>query len=222
MPAIRPLDATPGMPAPAPVRSAPVRPVRPVAARATLFRQGDRADHLYEVAAGVAGLTLMLECGRRQVVSFVHPGDWVGFPVGGRHRADCEALTGLAVIAHRRAALEGPEGDPALRRRMQDAALREIVQLQDHLLLLARKGASGKLASFLCGLADRHGRRAPGGVALDLEVPRRDIADYLCISVETVSRTLTRMCADGLIRRDGPTRLVVADRAGLAAMAGAG
>ncbi|MBM2578106.1 helix-turn-helix domain-containing protein [Jannaschia sp. Os4] len=213
------LRAQPFAPAPASRPLPPVRPVRSLAPRAALFREGDRASHVFEVVSGTLRQTRLLECGRRQVVAFAHPGDMVGFPADGAHHADCEALTAVTVIAHPRAALDGAGGEPDLHRRLHGAALREIARLQDHLLLLARKGAVGKLASFLGDLADRHGAPCADGTALDLEMPRTDIADYLCLTIETVSRTLTRMCDEGVLRREGTSRLVVTDRDGLGDMA---
>ena len=197
------------------------RPVRVVPARAALFREGDPADDVFELVSGTLRLVRVLETGRRQVVSFAHAGDVVGLPAGGRHHADCEALTDATVIAHRRPIAGGRAADPELCRRIHDAALNEVARLQDHLLQLARKGATGKLAAFIDALADRQGIPRPGGIAVELEMPRADIADYLCLTIETVSRTLTRMCEDGVILRDGPARLVISDRAGLRAMAGA-
>jgi CRP/FNR family transcriptional regulator/CRP/FNR family nitrogen fixation transcriptional regulator len=223
---IRKMKASPTtdrlVPRPPPARDADgahVRPVRSLAACATLFREGDVARHLYEIVSGTLRLTRVLETGKRQVVAFAHPGDVVGFPAGGLHHADCEALTDVTVIAHRRSALEDAGRDPALHRRLQTAALTEISRLQDHLLMLARKGATGKLAGFLSELADRQGAPEPRGIDVSLEMPRADVADYLCLSPETVSRTLTRMSDEGLILRDGATRLIVTDRAGLRAMA---
>ena len=222
MSAIRSDHRTAPAPFAAPIpRPFHVRPVRSVVPLAVLFREGDAAGHLYEVIAGTLRLTRVLETGRRQVVAFAHPGDVVGFPAGGLHHADCEALTEATVIAHAGSALTGAGRDPELRQSLQAAALAEIAQLQDHLLLLARKGAAGKLASFLGDLADRRGAAGPDGIALDLEMPRADIADYLCLTIETVSRTLTRMCDEGLIVRDGAARLIVTDRAGLERMASA-
>ncbi len=217
MNAIRSIDvAAPVLHNASPVR---IRPVRAFGARETVFREADPAEHVYEVVSGTLRLTRMLETGRRQVVAFAHPGDVVGFPAAGSYHADCEALTDVAVIAHRRTALDVPAMDPALHARLQDAAMREIAKLQDHLLVLARKGAAGKLASFLGQLADGQGAPGPDGIALDLEMPRSDVADYLCLTIETVSRMLTRMCEEGLVARDGPSRLVVLDRDGLHAMA---
>lgn len=202
-----------------PARPSHIRPVRSLAPRTVLFHEGDAAGHLYEVVSGTLRQTRVLETGRRQVVAFAHAGDVVGFPAGGLHHAECEALTDVTVIAHARSVLDDPEADVALHRRLQLSALSEIAHLQDHLLLLARKGAAGKLASFLGELADRMGTAAPGGIALEPEMSRTDIADYLCLTIETVSRTLTRMCADGIIARDGTTRLLIADRDRLDAMA---
>lgn len=202
-----------------PARPSHVRPVRSLAPRGMLFREGDTADHVYEAVSGTLRLTRVLETGRRQVVAFAYPGDIIGFPAGCLYHADCEALTEVTVIAHRRAVLDDPLVEPDLHRRLQVAALAEIVHLQDHLLLLARKGAGSKLASFLSELADRQGTAEPDGIAIDLEMPRADIADYLCLTIETVSRTLTRMSEEGLLQRDGPTRLIVTDRDGLETLA---
>lgn len=195
--------------------------IRSVEEGATLFREADPVTHLIELRTGVLRLTRVLETGRRQVIAFAYPGAVVGFPAEGRHHCDCEALTPATVSAHRRAALEESGTDPALHRRLQEAALREIAALQDHLMLLARKGARGKLASFLLHLLERQGRIEGGALVLDLAMPRADIADYLCMTVETVSRTLTHMRRAGLIRLDGCQRVVLLDRGGLAALAGA-
>ncbi|MEM7644013.1 MAG: helix-turn-helix domain-containing protein [Pseudomonadota bacterium] len=195
--------------------------LRSVPEGATLFREADPVTHLFELRTGVLRLTRVLETGRRQVVAFAHPGDVVGFPAGGLHHCDCEALTPATLAVHRRAALEGGGTDPALHRRLQAAALREIAALQDHLLLLARKGARGKLASFLLNMIDAHGQARGGHAVLELEMPRADIGDYLCMTVETVSRTLTQMRAAGIIRLDGCQRIVLLDREGLMEMAGA-
>lgn len=204
-------------------RRANLRPVRSVAAGDTLFREADEADHLFEVVSGVLRQTRLLETGRRQVVAFAHPGDIVGFPAGGGlHHSDCEALTPGSVLVHRRSALHDPSADPELHKHLQNAALAEIAALQDHLLLMARKGARGKLASFVAQLVERHGHSGEDGrPVLDLPMPRADIADYLCMSVETVSRGLTQMRQDGLIRLDGCQRVVILDRDGLDQMAGA-
>ncbi|MEM7488279.1 MAG: helix-turn-helix domain-containing protein [Pseudomonadota bacterium] len=195
--------------------------LRSVPQGTALFREADPAAHLFEVRTGVLRLTRMLETGRRQVVAFAHPGDVVGFPSDGLHSCDCEALTPATLAVHRRAALEAGWSDPVLHRRLQDAALREIATLQDHLLLMARKGARGKLASFLLHVIDRHGRVRDGRQVLDLAMPRADIADYLCMTAETVSRTLTHMRAAGILRLDGCQRIVLLDRGRLQDVAGA-
>ncbi|MEM8822378.1 MAG: helix-turn-helix domain-containing protein [Pseudomonadota bacterium] len=207
--------------APAQRRSYHLRPVRMVEAGQTLFREADEANHLFEVVSGSLRLTRLLETGRRQVVAFAHPGDVVGFPAYGLHHSDCETLTSATIMVHRSAALQNAADDPDLHRHLQSAALAEIAALQDHLLLMARKGARGKLASFLIHLADRHGRAHRDGVCVDLAMPRADIADYLCMSVETVSRSLTQLRQSGFIRLEGCQRIVVLDRAGLEEIAGA-
>ncbi|GIT91550.1 hypothetical protein JANAI62_20070 [Jannaschia pagri] len=205
-------------PKPATAR-AHVRPMRNLPRQATLYRERDAADTLYEVTSGLLRLTRVLETGRRQVVAFAQPGDILGYAAGPVHQADCEALTDVTVLTHRRSALDDAQTNPVLRQRLQAGAMAQITALQDHLLLLARKGAVGKLAAFLCHLEGRSTVLSSDGTVIDLGAPRGDIADYLCISLETVSRTLTRMCEDGILRRDGVSRLIVRDSAGLAALA---
>lgn len=196
-------------------------PVRSFEPGGTIFREADPAHYLFEVVTGTLRLTRLLETGRRQVVAFAHAGDVIGFPAAGRHHSDCEALTEVTLLTHRGAVLADPAANPDLHHRLQSAALAEIASLQDHLLLMARKGACGKLASFLLVLADRHGCRSGDRFILDLAMRRGDIADYLCMTVETVSRSLTRMRLDGLIRLQTAQKIVVLDRDGLKAMAGA-
>ncbi|WP_298432443.1 helix-turn-helix domain-containing protein [uncultured Jannaschia sp.] len=202
-----------------------LRAGRPTALRTldageTLFREADAMTHLFELRSGVLRLTRFLETGRRQVVAFAYPGDIVGFPAGRLHHSDCEALTPATVAAHRRAALDGPGADPGLHDELREAALAEIVALQDHLMLLARIGARGKLASFLLHLMENQGTLRDGYMTIDLPMPRADIADYLCTTVETVSRALTQLRRSGAIRLDGIQRVVLLDRDRLAQIAG--
>ncbi|SDZ40283.1 CRP/FNR family transcriptional regulator, anaerobic regulatory protein/CRP/FNR family transcriptional regulator, nitrogen fixation regulation protein [Jannaschia faecimaris] len=196
-----------------------LHPVRTLREGESLFRETDPASYLFEVVSGVLRLTRLLETGRRHVIGFAHAGDIVGFSADGRHSADCEALSPAALLAHPRGVLEGSEDDGDTHQQVQLAALRQIETLQDHLLLMARPGACGKLASFILALANRHGSDVEGRLVVELEMPRADIADYLCMTVETVSRSLTKMRTRNLIRLETSQRIIILDRTGLEELA---
>ncbi|WP_298864366.1 helix-turn-helix domain-containing protein [uncultured Sulfitobacter sp.] len=160
---------------------------------AYLYFEGDEVEWLYQVTSGVMRLTRLLADGRRQVIAFGYPGDIVGFPSSGLHHTDCEALTPAQLQPFRRSALENGEGDPKLHNALLQAALREISEMQDHFMMLGRKSASEKVASFLCVLAERVGTDLGAYRGVTLPMSRSDIADFLGLTTETVSRTFTQL-----------------------------
>lgn len=168
-------------------------------AGAYLYFEGDPVDWLFEVKSGVLRLTRLLEDGRRQVIAFGYPGDIVGFPAGGLHHTDCDVLVDATLHPYRRAVLESGEGDPDLHKSLLQAALREISAMQDHFMMLGRKSAIEKVASFLCVLSDRVGMDQGGRLRVDLPMRRGDIADFLGLTTETVSRTLSQLRKSGII-----------------------
>jgi len=168
-------------------------------AESYLYFEGDPVDWLYQVKTGVLRLTRLLEDGRRQVIAFGYPGDIVGFPSGGLHHTDCDVLVDATLQPYRRSALESGEGDPALHSALLQAALSEISAMQDHFMMLGRKSAVEKVASFLCVLADRVGEDQGDQRRIDLPMRRGDIADFLGLTTETVSRTLTQLRKSGVI-----------------------
>jgi CRP-like cAMP-binding protein len=172
---------------------------------ACLFREGDQVNRLYQVLSGVVRLARVLEDGRRQVVSFGYPGDLVGFPNAGLHHSDCEALTEARLQPYRIALLEDGEGDPGLHRILLQHALREMSALQDHLMMLGRKSAVEKLSSFLFVLLHRPGNEAQ----ISLPMSRADIADFLGLTTETVSRVFTQLRKRGVIGFKGTQNLIV-------------
>ena len=164
-----------------------------------LYFEGDEVEWLYQVKSGVLRLTRMLEDGRRQVIAFGYPGDIVGFPSAGRHHTDCDALTDTCLQPFRRSVLEKGDGAPELHQQLLHAALREISAMQDHFMMLGRKSAVEKVTSFLVVLAQRVGAEVEGRVQFELPMRRADIADFLGITTETVSRTLTQLRKSGVI-----------------------
>ena len=192
------------------------RSVRRIAPGAHVFREGDAASHVYEVQTGILRLTRVLENGRRQVIAFALPGDIVGFPNGDLHHTDCEAIGPCEVIPHRREALENGEGNPETHRRLLKAALREISAMQDHFMMLARKSATEKVASFLMVLSERVSVRRGGLSTIELKMKRADIADFLGLTMETVSRTFTQLRNSGIISLQSAQSVVVLDADSLA------
>lgn len=178
-------------------------------AGACLYYEGDDVDWLYQVTRGVVRLTRLLVDGRRQVIAFGYPGDIVGFPSNGLHHTDCESLTDVHLQPFRRAALENGEGDPELHIGLLQAALGEISAMQDHFMMLGRKSAIEKVASFLCVLSDRVGCDLGAYRTIALPMSRSDIADFLGLTTETVSRTLTQLRKADIIAIDNIHTVVV-------------
>lgn len=167
-----------------------------------LYYEGQTAQNIYEVSSGVLRLTRVMEDGRRQVIAFGYPGDVVGFPCDGEYHTDCDALLPSTVIVYNRASLERSGGNPALHTKLLQAALREISAMQDHFLMLGRKSAGERVASFLLTLQERVGVPLGQFAQFDLPMSRSDIADFLGLTTETVCRTLTRLRKSNVIALD--------------------
>jgi CRP-like cAMP-binding protein len=174
-----------------------------------LFYEGDTVEWLYQVTSGVLRLTRLLEDGRRQVIAFGYPGDFLGFPSGGLHHTDCDVLVDARLRPYRRSVLENGEGDPMLHQELLQAALREISAMQDHFMMLGRKSAAEKVASFLCVLTDRVGENLGDYKQVQLPMGRADIADFLGMTTETVSRTFTQLRKSRIIAIDNIHTIIV-------------
>lgn len=200
--------------APAPQVHAQAR--RSVTVGQHLFHEGDEAHNVYEVTSGLLRLTRVLENGSRQVIAFALPGDIVGFPDGTAHHTDCDVLVSGEVVAYRRQMLEDGRGDPALHKRLLRAALAEISAMQDHFMMLARKSAPEKVASFLQVMAERTGKRDNGTTRIVLPMKRSDIADFLGLTIETVCRSFTRLRKARIIALEDAQTVIILDDARLA------
>lgn len=163
-----------------------------------VFGEGEPADQVYKVVRGAVRGFRVLSDGRRQICDFYLPGDVFGIEPSDEHRITAEALTDTVLIVARRSAL-GDENDGAASRRLWALAMNELRRSQDHALTLGRRSASERVANFLVDMAERLG----GGESLELPMSRQDIADYLGLTIETVSRTLTQLQVSGLIKLAG-------------------
>ena len=163
-----------------------------------LFAEGDEAEFFYEVATGAIRSYKLLSDGRRQIDAFHLRGDIFGLEAGSEHRFSAEAVGDVAVIGYRRSRLDALiEDHPAFRDKIMTATLRSLERAQNHMLLLGRKTAQEKLATFLLDMAERP---SSGEEHFELPMQRSDIADHLGLTIETVSRTLTQFARSGLIR----------------------
>jgi len=186
-----------------------------------LFREGDPADSFFNVTAGTAKLFKLLPDGRRQITGFVGPGHFLGLAVSDTYAFSAEAIEPVRFCRFPRARLRRLLDDfPAMEKRLLEVAANELVAAQEQMLLLGRKTARERLASFLLlqsrqGLACGHSRQR-----FNLPMTRGDIADYLGLTIETVSRTLTRLRGERMIEVVSQNELVIRDRRALESLAG--
>jgi len=164
----------------------------------TVFSEGDEAAFSYRVVSGAIRLCKHLVDGRRQISDFVLPGDYCGFLHLDEHRFTAEATSDLEVIAypHRQVEALG-ERMPSMRRRLTDFLSRRLMGVQDHLIMLGRQTARERVMSFLLRLATRAGAKDGDVVALPMN--RQDMADYLGLTIETVSRVMTDLKRSNLV-----------------------
>ena len=163
-----------------------------------IFAQDEDADLVHLVVSGAVRTTRLLSDGRRQVGAFYYPGDLIGLESGPLNRFSAEAICDATVLVVRRSALKTFAGDAALDRAIWEATRRELERTQDHLLVLGRKTACEKVASFLMNLAQRE--RAD---RVSMPMSRQDMADYLGLTIETVSRMLTQLQGQSVVEFDG-------------------
>lgn len=189
-----------------------VRQVRLISGQ-LLFQEGDDADTVFNVVRGIIKLYKLLPDGRRQITGFLFPGDFLGIAAGGAYSYSAEAVAEVTLCRFPRRKLYPLfERFPKLERRLLGIATDELTAAQDQMLLLGRKTASEKLSTFLLALADRSGVAGNSGDPVHVPMTRTDIADYLGLTVETVSRTLGRLKRAGLIEVPDTHAVVLARR----------
>lgn len=184
-----------------------------------LYAEGEAADFFYKVISGTVRICKVLNDGRRQIESFHLAGDMFGLECGAEHRFTAEAIDDLVVVSYRSRRIDGLIRDnPDLGSELMTSVMASLDRARDHMVLLGRKSAREKIASFLLDIAGR----LTDGDRFDLPMQRTDIADHLGLTIETVSRTLTQMARDGLITLAACGRSVVlSDRESLEALEGA-
>ncbi|MFP3943539.1 MAG: helix-turn-helix domain-containing protein [Alphaproteobacteria bacterium] len=164
----------------------------------SLFYEGDPATAVFNVAEGVVRLTKLLADGRRAVVGFVYPGSFLGLSATATHGYSAEAVTAVGTCRFARARLEAACAEmPELQHRLREMTSRELMAARNRMLTLGRKSLRERMATFLLELAEQD--RGGDPEVLSMPMSRSDVADYLGLTIETVSRCLTGMTRDSLI-----------------------
>ncbi|MCB2106211.1 MAG: helix-turn-helix domain-containing protein [Rhodobacteraceae bacterium] len=159
-----------------------------------LFREGDSSAWVFNVTDGAIRLSNMLGNGKRQVVGFLFPGDFLGFTGADEYKVTAEAVRGAKVCRFARSELTRLRHQlPQLEHRLFEMAESDLVAAQEHITILGQKSATEKMVAFLLMLSRKSAAR--GGVDNPVHLPmtREDIADFLGLAFETVSRCLTKL-----------------------------
>jgi CRP/FNR family transcriptional regulator len=171
----------------------------------TFIEEGDPASHFYDITHGDVRVFKSLADGRRQITGFMGIGHFLGLAVSGQYAFSAEAITEVNLCRFDRAPLLEVFAEfPALERKLLDVATHEMVIAQEQMLLLGRKTAIERVSSFLMSWAERDlsclaGGMLPDLMKLSLPMSRIDLADYLGLTTETVSRAFSQLKREGLI-----------------------
>jgi CRP/FNR family nitrogen fixation transcriptional regulator len=161
-----------------------------------IFAEGDDTDVFYKVISGVVRVCKFLNDGRRQIAAFHVEGDVFGIELGTDRLLSAEAVSNCTLIVYRRRNIEQlASKDETVSRQMFQFAMQNLSQAMGHSLLLARRGAAEKVAAFLLDWQARSGEKN----IIHLAMTRQEIADYLGLTIETVSRSFSQFERDGLI-----------------------
>jgi CRP/FNR family nitrogen fixation transcriptional regulator len=183
----------------------------PFLRNAEIYGESESADYLYKVVSGTVRTYKILTDGRRQIGAFYLPGDIFGLESGDEHDFSAEAITNCTVLVIKRSAVVALAArDNSVAQQLWAMTSRELRRVQDHVLLLIQT-AQERVAGFLLEMANR----ATVGNAVELSMPRQDIADYLGLTIETVSRMLTVLEKSAAIELPSSRRIVLRNRSAL-------
>ena len=192
-----------------------------------LIWEGDDSLLVANVIGGVLKLSTGTEDGREQIVGVVYPSDFIGRPFGGTTRHSVTALSDAEVCIFARSDFDKfAHEPPALEHKLLQRTLAELDRTRKWMLLLGRKNAEEKLATFLLDMSERLAEGGCEGTAgthlrsFDLPFSRQQVADVLGLTIETVSRQFTRLKKDGIVDLPSRRTVTILDRAALQARAG--
>ena len=180
-----------------------------------IYGQAEPAEYIYQVVEGAVRSHKLLFDGRRQIGAFHLSGDIFGLENGAKHRFTAEAIVDTKVRLMKRCSLEHvAESDAKVALGLLNMTTSNLQHAEDHMLLLGRKNSLERVAAFLLEMD----RRLTAAGVMALPMCRRDIADYLGLTLETVSRVLSRLHGKGLLGFLGQThrQIMLLDRTRLA------
>ncbi len=167
------------------------------AQRQQLFAQDEDAQSVFNITSGSVRLYRLLPDGRRQVVGFAIPGDFLGLSLAARTVYGAEALTSVTVCRFDRQAFSAfVDEHPHLLRRLYDLANHELSLAQEQMVLIGRRTAEERVICFLVGLRKRWSHINNNSVTVPLPMTRQDIADFLGLTIETVSRAISKLARE--------------------------
>ena len=185
------------------------------AGRVIIFLEGDETDSIYQLVDGTIMLYKLMPDGRRQIVELLHAGDVFGFSPAAIHECSAESLVASTCIVFKRADLAR---SPALMQSVNERIQAQLCAMHDHAILLGRKTAMERIATFLMRCVPGRGgyhclTSAPSLERADvrLNMTRHEIGDFLGLTIETVSRCLSKLKRRGAIAIDRPDEIVIND-----------
>ena len=197
-------------------RLAAIAVVMEIAPGQSFIEEGERAEHFFNLTKGTARIFKLLPDGRRQITGFAGRGDFLGLAVSETYAFSAEAIDPVRLCRFTRPKMRSVIEDfRALEHRLLENASNELMAAQEQMLLLGRKTARERLASFLLSRAHSCGQCGQPARNVPLPMTRGDIADYLGLTIETVSRTMTKLRNENLIALDGPFTVTIRNLPGL-------
>ena len=194
--------------------------LRRVEAKEFLFAEGDPLLHVYKIETGAIALFKVLADGRRQVMGFAYPGDLIGLGGQGEHAMNAQAIKPTRVRCLPVAALHHSAAkDPTLGLRLYEALAQELAATRDLMLTTGQRSATERVVSFLLAFSRRSKRNGQDPAEFELPMTRTDIGDFLGLTIETVSRTFTKLKTSGLIELPQSNRVRLTDIAQLETLA---
>ena len=180
----------------------------PFARNEEVYGEGEPAEFIYQVVSGAVRTYKVLNDGRRQICAFHLPGDIFGLEAGEDHSFSAEAVSQSTVLVIKRSTVTALAAkDAAVSRQLWNLTACELQRMQDHVMFLI-KNAQERVVSFLLQMA----QRMPATNEIELPMSRQDIADYLGLTIETVSRTLTQLETRATIALPSSRRIVLRNR----------
>ena len=180
-----------------------------------IYGEGEPSEYVYQVIRGAVRTYKLLNDGRRQIGAFLLPGDVFGLDPGSTHRLTAEAIADTTVRLVKRRSLEAAAGSNVqVAHNLWTMTASDLRRAEDHMLLLGRKTAIERVATFLLEMD----RRLTKAGMMALPMCRRDIGDYLGLTLETVSRSLSQLCDQGTLVFSSARQIVLRNRQRLADM----